>query len=945
MQLSIDSNFRGITVNALAGILVGIVICLQPSYLRANAPQLIPNASKQPNPLTQAANEFKILTRAQGISPTSSPLAQRRHKPKWPWHGRLFEYFRNDALDAIPHQVKQNGQTISPLHRNHFGFDISGPLLIPHLIRNPNNTFFTLTYDGVREDFFQASLHTIPTAAQRVGDYSQVVDPSGQQLPIYDPATTAPNPAYHPSLPVSTTNLQYLRSQFPGNIIPQNRLSPAAVEALRFYPEPNTHVGPFNQNNYFVNSPELDNADGFHTNIDHTIGTRNQLTGNATVSNGLLAAPPYFPTIATPTTPPQHFSFWRSTLNYTYTASARTVNTASLTLASNVTRASFGSETPFPDYDFQGTYLSMGVAYPTSRDARNTSELGDNLSIHAGKHSLAFSVADDQYQVNTLDPEYPSGYFQFGPGLTSLPGIPDTGDPIASVLLGLPQLVERTITISPSYFRDSYQSLAASDQYQARKNLSLHFDLTFSRRTPRAEKYNRQSTVDPSVNNLADDHLGALVFADRNGIPRGLRPTNYDLDPSASLAWNPRGSSKTIVRASFSRHHEMIPIYNDQFGTQGFDALQTFSSANTDLTPALGLTTGIPPYTQALPDLSPSAADSTVADFIDMSNEEPVYRSASLSVERDFPFSLMTTAGFAYKDGYDILVGNSATDPEAVNPRYLSYGDPLYNTTFRQSLSLFPQYLDLDLDGLYPAGSYQRVDEYIRVEKGTSHGLFFTFTYEHSRQFDDYSAPNGNQYLLNLPENWAPSSYNPPQFFQASYTYKLPFGPNESFLHFYGWKGQIVRGWSVYGTAYWNGGTPLSMYAEYNLTGDVVPTLFADVVPGVNPHVAHPSPLEWFNSAAFTNPPNFTLGDGTATEPNLLGPGYNDVDLSLNKRFPMGGSRVLEFSATAYNLTNHGNWNTPGTGIGTAAAPNVDAGRIIGSTGQRIIELELEVDF
>jgi len=125
------------------------------------------------------------------------------------------------------------------------------------------------------------------------------------------------------------------------------------------------------------------------------------------------------------------------------------------------------------------------------------------------------------------------------------------------------------------------------------------------------------------------------VFAGRGGIARGLRSANLDVDPSLGIAWTPRGDSKTVARASFSRGHGQIPIYNGQWGTQGFNARQTFVSPNTQLSPALDLAGGIPPLPTPLPDLSPSAADNTVADFVDLTGREPVYTSAGFPRARD----------------------------------------------------------------------------------------------------------------------------------------------------------------------------------------------------------------------------------------------------------------------------------------------------------------------
>ena len=630
--------------------LLWLALALSAACISAVASEDRQSASQQPDPLTRAAQEFKVLTRDLGMRPESPPTAQH-HGPKMLWHGRLYENFRNDILDAIPHEVRQNGESVSPLRRNQFGFNVSGPVLIPHLLRNHKNTFFALSYEGVREIIYHASLQTIPTAAQRTGDFSQTVDPAGDLLPIYDPATTSPNPAYNPNLPVSTTNLQYPRSTFPGNVILPNRLSSTVQQALSLYPLPNTDIGPFFQNNYFVNALAADNADGIIAKLEHQFGERHRLTWTSTLSSGFLSSTKYFPNIASPTAPDQHFSNRRTELDYVFTANSNTVNTASLLAVSGASRAGESSQTPFPYYQLLTNYLSMGVPYPNSRNARNTFEVSDGVSTRKGKHSFGLTFRADDYQVNSFDPAYPSGYFEFDSGLTSLPGIIDTGDPFASFLLGLPAYAQRTITTSPSYFRDSYQSLAGSDKYEHSKDLTISLSLNLSRRTPRVEKYNRQSTVDPSVIDPSNGLPGALVFAGVNGIPRGLRPANIDLDPSLGIAWNPRGDAKSVVRASLSRSHGQIPIYNGQWGTQGFNAHQTFLSPNTELSPALDLAAGIPPYTTPLPDFSPSAADNTVADFVDMSKQEPVYLSASLSVEREIPFSIVVSMGTNYAAG------------------------------------------------------------------------------------------------------------------------------------------------------------------------------------------------------------------------------------------------------------------------------------------------------
>ncbi len=234
---------------------------------------------------------------------------------------------------------------------------------------------------------------------------------------------------------------------------------------------------------------------------------------------------------------------------------------------------------------------------------------------------------------------------------------------------------------------------------------------------------------------------------------------------------------------------------------------------------------------------------------------------------------------------------------------------------------------------------------HLRIEKRASFGLTFTAYYEFSKQLDDYSGPYGNQDLFDLRDDWSVTSYSTPQYVTLSYVYEFPFGPNQPLLNLSGIGGALVRGWSLSGNAYWNDGTPLAPHPEFNNTGDILSTLNVNVVPGVSPHVPNPGPSEWYNPAAFDQPPDFTLGNGSRTVSGLLGPGYNSMDVSLGKRLPIGGERTFEFNATALDVLNHANWNYPDTMIGSASAPNIDAGRIIGSHGGRVIQLGLKISF
>lgn len=898
---------------------------------------------QQPSEVQRAIDEFQIQTANLGLRADSPAAAAKAPSPLGDWHGRLYENFRNDFLDAVPHEIVQNGGTKGLLRRNQYGFNVAGPLFIPRLTHGRSNTYLSLSFEGMRERIDRTHLTTIPTMPQRQGNYSDVVDSAGNVLPIFDPATTRPNPAYNPSEPVSEANLQYLRDPFPGNVIPTSRLNPVALSALTLYPQPNTDIGPFFQNNYYVSSPETNTANGMIGKVDHSIGERQKVNAELAFSNGLFEPAEWYPTIANPGASDQQFASRRGSVQYIFTASAETVNTAGFEARSTTTRSG-QDEAPFPVYQF-GPYLSMGRSFPLSTSADNSFVWSDGLSVHWRQHSLRLSARDAFYQVNSFWPEYPTGFYQFDAGLTSLPGIIDTGDGLASFLLGDPAFAEQGFVTSPSYFRRNSGSLSLADHWEPRKGLAVDIGASLVVFTPRVEKYNRQSTIDFSAINPDNGLPGALVAAGWDGQSRGFRRTLVRLQPSIGIAWNLTSDSKTVLRAGYSRSYSAIPIYDGQFGTQGFNSYQTFLSPNTELQPAVALTGSLPPPAHPLPDLQPDAANNTIADLIDATTRLPTYQSASLTIERELPGSLVVSTGAVYSGGHNLLVGDGAANPNAIPPADLVYGDQLYNLAFNQSLRPYPQYQGFELYGEYPLGRYQRDSGFLRVEKRASMGLAVNAYYEFSKQMDDYSGSYGVQDFFNRQNDWSLTPYNQPQRLQVSYNYELPLGANKPFLTFSDWRRHFVDGWSLSGTATLYSGTPIALRPEFNNTGGVIPALDVNVVPGVNPEVSSPGPSEWFNPAAFAQPPDFTMGDASRTNPVLRNPGTQNYDLSINKRVALGPERAVEFNATEFDFLNHANWNDPDPVIGPASAPNVDAGHIIGSRGGRVIQLGMRFSF
>ncbi|HWR49713.1 MAG TPA: hypothetical protein VN428_01305, partial [Bryobacteraceae bacterium] len=610
--------------------------------------------------IQKAVEEFKVLTRELGLRP-DSPRRRTSGAAAPKWHGRLFENFRNDFLDAIPHEVVQNGADKSTLRRNQFGVNVSGPVVVPWLYNGGRKTYFSFSYEGVRETVSRSSLRTVPTMPERIGDWSQTVDASGNLLTIYDPASTRPNPGFDSSQPVSEQNLEYLRNQFPENRIPVTRLDPVAQRALAYYPAPNASVGPFFENNFFVHAPERNVANGVIAKLDHNLRERHRLGFGLNYSNGLVGSARWFPSGANPGPPDRDYRNRRVSSDWVFTASPRTVNTFTVEAVSDASENGMSDDTDypaaigltgtpgkvFPQFEFE-QYTDIGRAYPSSKNVRNTFVFTDGFSARRGRHNARATAQFVQTQVHSFWPQYPSGLMRFSPGITSLPGIVNTGHGFASFVLGLAEYGKMSVVGSPSYFRNSAARFVLADSWEVRNGLTLNFNAGIERQAPRTEKYDRQSTIDLDAINPANGRKGALVVANRNGYGRAFQQVRVRVEPSASLAWNPRGETKTVVRANFGRSYSSIPIYSGQYATQAFNAFPTWLSPNVQLEPALTVAGGFPAPARPVPDLSPDAANDTRAEIVDMSDRLPTYQSAGVSVERELPGAAVLTLGWGY---------------------------------------------------------------------------------------------------------------------------------------------------------------------------------------------------------------------------------------------------------------------------------------------------------
>ncbi len=920
--------------------------------------------------LTAAIAEFRAQT-AAASRPGAAAAKQNQSNAKAAWHGRLYENLRNDVFDANPHQIVQRGGDKRKLRRNQYGFSVTGPVILPKVYNGKGKTFFTVTYEGVKESIGQFSLNTLPNQFERTGDWSRSVDSNGAPLPIYDPLTTAANPLYTSSQVISTSNLQYLRQVFPGNIIPIARLDPVALRVLQQVPAANTNAGPFFQNNYFAVTPENNSANGFIVSVDHSFLKKHRVTVRTTKSDGLNGNAANFPTLANSNNPNISVLSRGIRIDHVYTASPTSVNTLRFQIDSqpnkNLAQLDANGK-PFPRYNFgaqnnfggggggtnnnnnfnnntaaSGFYASWGQNNPISRDANNNFTLNNVFASRWKRHRLSLETEHTQRQINTFRPQSPEGRFDFTNGYTSLPGINNTGHPFASFLLGAASQVNQTIVISPSYYRWKNFRMTFSDTWQVTKSLTVTWSANFQSFGQRTEKYDRQSNISFTEINPANGLPGALVAANVNGYGRSFPPRWYNVEPALGFAWSVLGNNNTVLRVNFSREYSNPNTFNGQYGTQAFNGSQLYLSTNTQLQPALILAEGLKP--SRFPDLRPEAANGTSAQLWDVSGIEPTSMNYTIRLQRQLAKNLILTMNYNRVYGKNQFVNQNLAAPNAIPLENLKYRDQLNTLSFANSLRPHPQYQDFDTAQQFALGHFLNKNFSLQLEKRTSGGLALTVGYTRFIRMDNMTSPVQNVY--DRMSGYGLATFSRPNQLDITALYELPFGPGKTFMTSGLIGRHILGGWALSGTSSIQGGQPLRLTPTFNNTGGVIAAgrLNVDIVPGVNPEVENQSPSLWFNPSAFVNPADFTPGNGPRVDPKLRGPGQFNADLTLNKRMTAGGERTLEFTATMLNATNHANWNAPDTRIGSAATPNFNAGKIIGSTGGRIVQLGLRLNF
>jgi hypothetical protein len=842
-------------------------------------------------PSIEAVQEFKIQTSSYSAEFGRNAGAQINLVTKSgtnEFHGSVFEFHRNAKMDA-KNYFDPADQPIPPFERNQFGTVVGGPV-------RRNQMFFLVNYEGTRMDKSLTALATVPTAAERMGDFSRTFNPTtGALIVVRDPQTGQP---------------------FPGNVIPPGRIDPTGRNIAALYPEPNRSG---TQN--FVSSPSQDfDADLMTLRLDYTLSAKDTIFGRYFRSESNEFNP--FGRVANaggtnvPGFPVRIASLGQNlALNYTRILGSRLLLEGRFGLH-RYTTGRFQNQginraqelgingTPgqerdygYPLFNITG-YTTVGDRNDLPQDRpQNTYHYFTNLTYNTGGHNLRTGFEVRYLQEDLYADLNIRGSYTFNPALT--------GYGLADMLLGLPTTVTVTYPGLEANWRDTSYGVYAQDDWRVGSRLTLNLGLRYDYFTPITDVYDRRAIFDFSDN--------VIKVVGENGIPRsGYQADRNNFAPRIGFAFLPLGTPRLVTRGGYGIFYDK-ENWNSHAGLNNQPMFRTslqYNNPGSISNAFTGAATTPLPNVNAMQD-----------DFRDAS-----YQQWNVFVESEAFTNTVIGIGYVGSKGSDL-------------PSQKDANQPTPGTGNAQARRPIPQYAAINY--LYSGSSSNFHSMQARFERRFSGGFSFLANYTFGKTTDDAplyggSAPDAT----NTEAARGPANTDSRQRFSASFIYELPFGPGQPFLEdASGVTGALVAGWQVNGIVTLASGVPFTPIVSQDRAGTArTNSQWPDRI--CDGTLDDPAPDRWFDASCFTVPAAGTFGN--AGRNIQVGPGLSNVDLSLFKSFRIAAGHQLQFRVEVFNLFNHVNFGQPNA---TIDAP-LTVGRIsTTATDSRQVQLALKYTF
>lgn len=871
-------------------------------------------------PNIDSIREFKVLTYnylAQYGSRGGTTVLVSSKAGENRFRGSLFEFIRNDALDA---RNFFDGPKKRPWKQNTYGFSLGGPL-------RRNRTFFFGGFQGnnIREGLTRRL--TVPTALMHQGIFTESF-PGAPAAIIYDPATTRIDP--QTGLPV--------RDPFPNNTIPPDRIDPIGKALLDMLPLP-TFTDRLT-GNYLSNPVKtLDDYQG-DIRIDHNLRGSDRIFGRFSFeeadqylptglpgfgATGAFASNQWFETHARNVALSHTKVFANNAVNQFTAGYNRVFNfITSFGYGTNKSRelgipgANLGTpETSSLTRLTIQNFVGVGDrGFSPFQGGTNVFHYSNTTTFVRGSHTINVGGTMRAMQLNLLGDTALAGQFAFTrfftAGFTPAGALnANTGSAVASLLLGLPASGGRNDQLQGSVKGRRWKEFRGfvDDTWRVGNGLTLTLGLAYMVTTPQSEAKDRFSNFDFYTGQI---YVGGTV---------GVKTDWSNVQPRIGFAWSPRESTTTVIRGGYGIYHDVSAMGGSTGPYQNPPFANAYSFTSDNITPVRTLSTGFPDNSQPV-DPASHRGDWTT---IDVNFKQGRVQQWSLNVERALGFS--TIASIAYAGTYADRLFDKSRNLNTATP------GPGFNPAARRPYPNLQSVIAALSRGWMKYHSVQ-----LKVERRAVGGFYVLSSYTYSKALTNgvsgFGGDPGIVYFPVAPDSLDVGSSNTDlrHNFTLSVLYDLPVGHGRRYLDGAGGVAQaLLGGWSINGIFVAHSGYPLGMSMSSNQSGTAFGNRPNRVCSG---KLDNPTVQRWFDTSCFVAPPVGVLGNAART--TLFGPGRINLDAALSKRFG-----PVQFRAEIFNVFNNAQFAVPGTVVG---APNFG---VIESTvkGPRQIQLALKYTF
>ena len=855
---------------------------------------------------------------------------------------------------------------------------VSGPVFLPKIYDGRNRTFWMFGFQDYIRDGCTPSLYTVPTAAERTGNFSALLA-LGSVYQIYDPATVT-----------SIGNGRYTRQPMPGNIIPASRMASMSQKLMQYYPLPNTLGTADGVNNYEDPDANGNRYKSYMGRLDHTITDRNRLQGSVTILEQHDYSLEVFHNAAAGNL--LYRTQRGAALNDTWTLRPNLL----LEVRYGLTRYGQHNYPPSLGFDLSQlgfvsslvdqldrTYTSIPQTaisgYTTIGNTSGTDVITTyhNLNAQAsyirGNHSFKFGtdlrlLQEASYTWGNISPG-----FTFDPTYTRGPVDNSAAAPIGQGLAAFEMgvLTSGGIDRNASIFQSSkYVGLYFQDDWKVTRRLTVNLGLRYDLDIPLTERYNRSlSGFDfnatlpfaaaavaayalhpiPEVPVSGFHVAGQIIYPGLNGASRGLWNTDgNNLAPRVGIAWQVR--PKTVIRAGYG-------IFYQPAGADVSTAIQSGFSRRTTLTPTVDNgATFIADMQNPFPNgiLQPAGASSgyqlglgSSLSFFNPNLHSGYNQRWSFGMQRQFARRLMfdlsyignRAVGLPLAQQYDPIPAQYLStlpyrDQTQINYLSQSVTNPFYNlpgwqgaglqTTTVQRAQLLRPIPQLTSLTSTDNGGYSWYHALLfRVEKRMARGFTMDGSYTWSKFMEAITKLN----VTDPRQSRVISTLDRPQILAISGIYELPFGHGKPWLNHGRLLDLGLGGWQLQAIYQAQSGQPI----------DFPDLLFFYGNPA---NIALPSSKrtveEWFNvNAGFnrnaTQQPSDDIRTWPLRFPGIRSSGVNNLNASVIKNFHIREGVQLQFRAEAVDVTNAAVFATPNTSPTSTAFGQVTALRNSGT--------------